>query len=134
MEVNHPTKHAILLLLFAASHPTRLVKKSEVAQFYGVHENSLTKVVYALQKSNYIETKRGRNGGLKLAKSPININMGEILNLFENVGGSKNKKISSDDQFIVELFLGRAYTMFSEFLHSITLKNILDKREKILSE
>lgn len=33
MEVNHPTKHAILLLLFAASHPTRLVKKVRLHNF-----------------------------------------------------------------------------------------------------
>lgn len=37
------------------------------------------KVAYELGQSGYVETVRGRNGGLRLAKSAAEINLGELV-------------------------------------------------------
>lgn len=37
------------------------------------------KIIYNLGKMGYIETIRGRNGGICLAKQPSEINIGEIV-------------------------------------------------------
>ena len=52
---------------------------AEVAQSYGVSKNHLMKVAYQLGVAGYIETIRGRSGGLRLAKSPKTIILGEVV-------------------------------------------------------
>ena len=52
---------------------------AEVAQSYGVSKNHLMKVAYQLGVAGYIETIRGRSGGLRLAKSPNAIILGEVV-------------------------------------------------------
>ena len=52
---------------------------AEVAQSYGVSKNHLMKVAYQLGVAGYIETIRDRSGGLRLAKSPKTIILGEVV-------------------------------------------------------
>jgi Rrf2 family nitric oxide-sensitive transcriptional repressor len=51
----------------------------EIADVYNISKNHLMKVTYELGKMNVIETIRGRNGGIRLAHSPDDINIGEIV-------------------------------------------------------
>ena len=51
----------------------------DVAAAYGVSRNHLTKVVHSLAKLGYLETQRGRGGGIKLAKPAEEIRLGKLV-------------------------------------------------------
>ena len=65
--------------MYLASHPDRLVNIKEIADAYGISKNHLMKIIYQLGKQGYIETIRGRNGGIRLAKQPDEINLGALI-------------------------------------------------------
>jgi Rrf2 family nitric oxide-sensitive transcriptional repressor len=58
---------------------------AEISGLYGVSEAHLTKVVHQLGIAGDIETSRGRNGGIRLAKSPTSINVGVVVRRTEEM-------------------------------------------------
>lgn len=65
--------------MFLGAHPGRLCKIAEIAAAYGISVNHLMKVVNRLAARGYVETIRGKGGGLRLARAPRLINLGEIV-------------------------------------------------------
>jgi Rrf2 family nitric oxide-sensitive transcriptional repressor len=61
----------------------RLVTIDEVAERFGISKNHLMKVAYELGRAGYLETVRGRGGGLRLGKAPGQIGVGEIVRAME---------------------------------------------------
>ena len=51
----------------------------KVADAYGISKNHLTKVAFELGRKGYLETVRGRGGGLRLANPPEKIGLGKIV-------------------------------------------------------
>lgn len=62
------TDYALRVLMYAATAPGRLVTVDKVATAYAICGNHLTRVVQELARYGFIETMRGRGGGLRLAK------------------------------------------------------------------
>lgn len=73
------TDYALRLLMYLAVKQEGLATIAEVAERYDISKNHLTKVAYQLGAAGYVETVRGRNGGLRLAKAPASIGLGEIV-------------------------------------------------------
>ena len=73
------TDYALRLLMYLAVKDDGLATINEVAQSYGISKNHLMKVAYQLGSAGYVETVRGRGGGLRLAKSAAAIGLGEIV-------------------------------------------------------
>jgi Rrf2 family nitric oxide-sensitive transcriptional repressor len=73
------TDYALRVLMYAALHSDRLPTISEIAETYGVSRNHIMKVVYELGVAGYIETVRGQRGGLRLARPPSDIVLGEVV-------------------------------------------------------
>lgn len=55
----------------------------EISEFEGVPFDFLEKIMSDLEKNKLIISKKGVYGGYKLAKNPININAGQIVNILE---------------------------------------------------
>jgi Rrf2 family protein len=51
----------------------------EVARAYGISYDHLKKAAAELCRHGYLETVRGRNGGVLLAKDPSEIRIGEVI-------------------------------------------------------
>ena len=51
----------------------------EIADYYSISRAHLTKVVHNLAVRGYIETVRGRSGGIRLARRPELVNVGEVI-------------------------------------------------------
>jgi Rrf2 family nitric oxide-sensitive transcriptional repressor len=65
---------------------------SEVAESYDISRHHLVKVVNYLAKLGYLETRRGRGGGIALGMQPEDIRIGMVVRRTE------------DSPFIVECF------------------------------
>lgn len=73
------TDFSLRVLMYLALHRDRLPTIAEIAASYGISRNHLMKVVYELGLAGYIETVRGKNGGLRLAREPEAIILGEVV-------------------------------------------------------
>jgi Rrf2 family transcriptional regulator, nitric oxide-sensitive transcriptional repressor len=77
------TDYSLRLLIYAALEPGGLVNISEVADAYAISRNHLTKVVHQLGIAGFLETVRGKGGGLRLARSPAEIRVGDVVRCTE---------------------------------------------------
>lgn len=69
--------------MYVAAHPDRLTTIREMAAAYGISQNHLMKVVFELGRHGVLETVRGRRGGIRLARSPENIRIGDVVRFTE---------------------------------------------------
>lgn len=70
--------YSLRVLMFAALKGEAFVL-DEVTAAYGISRNHLAKVVQNLAKLGYLETQRGRGGGIQLAISPEAIQIGKLV-------------------------------------------------------
>jgi Rrf2 family nitric oxide-sensitive transcriptional repressor len=73
------TDYSLRVLMYVALHPERRVTIAEIAGSYGISRNHVMKVVYELGVAGYLETVRGQSGGLRLARPPADIVLGEVV-------------------------------------------------------
>ena len=73
------TDYALRLLMYLAVKDDGLATIAEVAVSYGISKNHLMKVAHQLGQAGYVETVRGRGGGLRLAKPVEAINLGDVV-------------------------------------------------------
>jgi Rrf2 family transcriptional regulator, nitric oxide-sensitive transcriptional repressor len=109
----------------------------EISQTYAVSENHLSKIVYELGKLGLIETIRGRNGGIRLAKSPAEINIGwvvrrteENLSLVECFAGQGNRCVITPACQLKHI-LHEALQAFLQVLDSYTLADLLVNKNEL---
>ncbi len=83
MRLTFSTDYALRLLMLVGLETARLVTIEEVADRFGISKNHLMKVAHQLGQRGYLETVRGRNGGLRLGKAPDQIVVGEVVRKME---------------------------------------------------
>lgn len=131
------TDYGLRVLVYLGTHPARLATIAGIAQAYGVSENHLMKVVHHLAQHGYIETIRGKGGGMRLARAPADINIGDVV------------RQSEDDLAFVECFdkatsdcriapacrlkgvLGEALEAFYAALDRYTLADLIANRASL---
>ena len=103
MRLTTMTDYALRLLMFVAQHPERLSTIAEVAQAYSISEAHLMKVTHQLALQGWIETVRGKGGGMRLAMEPQQINLGAVVRgmepdfaLVECLGASSQCTLTGD--------------------------------------
>jgi Rrf2 family nitric oxide-sensitive transcriptional repressor len=79
VQITRYSDYAFRVLIFLAVDPDHLATIEEIAQRHGISKAHLMKVVHALSADGYVETVRGRNGGLRLARPPEQIRVGDVI-------------------------------------------------------
>ncbi len=77
------TDYALRVLMYLAVKEDRLATIAEIAKSYDISRNHLMKVAHQLGVAGYVETLRGRGGGLRLAKPIEAIGLGEVIRYTE---------------------------------------------------
>ena len=83
MRLTTMTDYALRLLMYLAHNRSRLCTIAEIAAAYGVSEAHLMKVTHQLGLAGFIETVRGKGGGMRLAAPPAAINLGRVVRAIE---------------------------------------------------
>ena len=79
MKLTKFSDYSLRLLIYLAVHRDRVVSIREVSRAYGVSPHIIVKAVQLLVEEGAVASVRGRQGGLRLDKSPSEINVGRIL-------------------------------------------------------
>ena len=140
MRLTNFTDYTLRVLIYLGAHSDegRLATIGDIATAYGISENHLMKVVHQLAKQGYVETTRGKGGGMRLARAPEQINVGEVVRGAEEDlamvecmerGNSKCPIIPVCTLYGV---LGRALDAFFGVLDSQTLVDLLQPQAKLI--
>ncbi|RKP54801.1 Rrf2 family transcriptional regulator [Pararobbsia silviterrae] len=79
MRLTDYTDYSLRVLLYLTVRRDRLATIQEIAEAYGVSKNHLMKIAQRLGELGWIETVRGRKGGLRLAPDSTHLTIGRIV-------------------------------------------------------
>ncbi|WP_254472655.1 iron-responsive transcriptional regulator RirA [Bartonella sp. B1098] len=84
MRLTRQTNYALRMLMYCADNQGSLCRVQEIAKTYAVSELFLFKILQPLVQAGFIQTVRGRNGGVKLAKPAAEISVADVLKVTED--------------------------------------------------
>ena len=79
MRLTLHTDYALRVLMYAAAKGDGLSTIPEIVERFDISRSHVMKVVHRLGRLGYLETIRGRKGGIRLARDPRHINVGAIV-------------------------------------------------------
>jgi Rrf2 family nitric oxide-sensitive transcriptional repressor len=79
MQLTKFTDYSLRVLMYIAKKETKLSTVAEIATYYSISQNHLVKIVHNLSLLGYIESLKGKNGGIKLLKKPKDINLKALI-------------------------------------------------------
>jgi len=79
MQLTQYTDYSLRVLLFLGLHPGRRCTITEISVAFDINRNHLVKVVHNLSSSGWINTIRGKSGGMELAVAAEQINIGAVI-------------------------------------------------------
>lgn len=84
MRLTLKTDYALRTLLYLAKQPERLASIGEIATHYAISENHLVKVVHELGRKGFIDTIRGKGGGIRFNPATNEARVGDIVRAMED--------------------------------------------------
>ncbi|MGB5591277.1 MAG: Rrf2 family transcriptional regulator [Gammaproteobacteria bacterium] len=130
------TDYALRVLMYLAVNPEQKVTIRDVAEGYGISRNHLMKVVNKLTRAELVDASRGVNGGLRLARAPEEITIGEVVRKTEDEIAlvecfrADNQCIITPECALKDVF-GEAQTAFLDVLDSYTLADLMAPRSRL---
>ncbi|MDD6816432.1 MAG: Rrf2 family transcriptional regulator [Firmicutes bacterium] len=140
MKISTKGRYALRMMLDLAEHQNDgFVALKDIAERQNISKKYLEQIVPILNKADVLRTTRGFQGGYRLAKSPDNYTVGEILRLTE--GSLAPVACLEHDPIECSRSVGCAtlpvwqglYRVINEYLDGITLQDILDQQEAMYS-
>lgn len=137
MQLSLHADYACRVLIYLATSGREKASIDDIAKSFSVSQNHLVKVVHKLGMAGYIQTTRGRGGGLCLAKDPAEILVGRVIRDFEphfdivecfNLGKNTCPIVGSCG---LKPWLKKATNAFLNTLDGVTLADIVKKNRRI---
>ncbi|MGF6116285.1 Rrf2 family nitric oxide-sensitive transcriptional repressor [Janthinobacterium lividum] len=132
MRLTAYTDYTLRTLMYLGVHRDRLVTIQDIADLHSISKNHLMKVVHQLGLSGIVETVRGRNGGLRLARDSAEINIGTVVRETESdffmaeCFNKENNTCPLTPDCLLKAKLGQATAAFLAVLDTVTLASILE--------
>lgn len=134
MRISTKGRYALRVLLDLARHKNDgYIPLKAVAEREGISKQYLDQIMIILNRTDYLKSTRGAQGGYKLAKAPDQYTLGDILRLtegsisplacLENDGEDCPRSADCTARCVWQ-GLGQ---LISNYLDQMTLQNILDQ-------
>ena len=130
--------YAFRVLIYLGTRQGERATIRGIAECYDISRNHLTKVVHQLGARGYIETVRGKGGGLQLTRDPEGINVGAVLRdteegfgLVECMRPEGQGKCRIQCGCRLQGILGEANRAFLAVLDRYTLADLLANRAEL---
>jgi Rrf2 family nitric oxide-sensitive transcriptional repressor len=79
MRLSTFSDYSLRVLMYLGAQPDRLATIAEIAAGHGISESHLMKVAHQLGRGGFIETVRGKGGGLRLAMAANEMVLGDVI-------------------------------------------------------
>jgi len=135
MHITRYTDYSLRVLIYLAVQGDELATIQQIADSYEISKNHLMKVVHQLNKKGYIETVRGKKGGMRLQMAPEDINVGILVRETEQdlsvveCFSSRNACRITPVCGLKSMF-GEALAAFLEVLDRYTLADIINDQHR----
>jgi Rrf2 family nitric oxide-sensitive transcriptional repressor len=130
MQLTMYTDYSLRVLVYLAQTHGESATITQITDFYRISRNHLVKVVHNLGAEGLIITTRGKHGGMKLAREPEAITIGEVVrrtepnfNLVECFDPLKNVCVISK-ACTLKSMLYQANKAFLDVLDAYTLADV----------
>ncbi len=137
MQITTHTDHALRMLIYLHVHGQETpASVSEVADAYKISVNHLAKVAQTLAAAGWINTQRGRGGGITLDASVYDVTIGDIFRHTEKNCELvecflKNNDCVIDSSCGLKHALRKAYDAFLEVLDEYHLNDLVRQPNKL---
>jgi Rrf2 family transcriptional regulator, nitric oxide-sensitive transcriptional repressor len=129
--------YSLRVLVYLGVHDDEIATVGQIAAAYGISANHLMKVVHHLAQGGYIETARGKGGGMRLGLAPEKINLGELVR-----GTEDNTKLVEcfdrntsncriEAACVLRGVLGQALDAFFKSLDAYTLADLIAPKPRL---
>ena len=137
MRLTLHTDFALRVLIQVGLNEGRLTTIKEIAQTFDISKAHLMKVVNDLSQKGYLDTVRGRNGGIRLMRKARDINIGQVVRDTENqldvIGCLEHKGYCPIQRVcVLRGVLSNATKAFLAVLDDHTLSDLI-KPQRVLS-
>jgi len=132
------TDYALRVLIYLALKENELATIAEISKSYGISKNHLMKVAHQLGVAGYVETVRGRGGGLRLARRVDTIGLGDVVRYTEPDMAivSCFKPIDAPcairPSCVLKQALQKSRDAFMSVLDDYTLRDLVQPRARLL--
>lgn len=132
MRLSTFSDYNLRVLMYLGVQSDRLATIAEIATVHEISESHLMKVVHQLGRSGYIETVRGKGGGMRLAKAPREIVLGDVIRQTEGEIAmaecfAEKSACRIESACRLKSILGEALNAMFLVLDDYTLADLLEK-------
>jgi Rrf2 family transcriptional regulator, nitric oxide-sensitive transcriptional repressor len=137
MRLTLQTDYALRILMFAGIRGGTLSRIDEIVTQFDISEGHVMKIVHRLGQKGYLETIRGKNGGMRLGRKASQINVGAVVRDMEEELGvlgclqGKKKFCRIETCCVLRGALRDATDAFLAVLDSLTLADLIKPRNAI---
>jgi Rrf2 family nitric oxide-sensitive transcriptional repressor len=139
MRLTLRTDYALRVLIYVSLKGERLSTIPEIVTHFDVSKGHVMKVVHELGKRGYLETVRGKNGGLRLSRKPHQINVGAVVRDMEQELGVVGCLQGQEDfcriqkHCVLKGALRDATNAFLATLDRYTLEDLIKPRRPLMA-
>ena len=107
---------------------------ADIASAYGISKNHLMKVAQRLTAEGFVDSVRGRGGGLRLAQPPSELNVGAIVRIMEDTGAFVECFDAATNTCVATPVCGLRHALagaletFAQHLDGITVADLIPNR------
>jgi len=136
MKLNLQTDYALRVLIYVGTNAEDLSTIQDIANAYAISKAHLMKVVHRLGQAGYLDTVRGKNGGMRLKRAAETIRVGDVVRSIEEdlavigcLGQANYCRIQGP--CVLQHALQEATDAFLAVLDGYTLANLLTPRSAL---